>query len=124
MKAGVVLVPKETPFGPSDARIAWADALGNLLVVVDDAAGGSVNVNCPADGRNYSRSVSDVLTEYEDVHDPDPFGRSWAATVERAAMEAARVNPGSYESQARYWQQVATAVRRVFEEETRAAASR
>lgn len=124
MKAGVLLVPKETPFGPPDARVAWAEALGNLLIVVEDAAGGAVKVNCPTDGRTYSRAISDILVEYEDAHDPDPFGRGWAASVERAAIEAARVNPGSYESVAGYWQQVAAAVRRVFEEEARVLAAR
>lgn len=117
MRAGDVLVPKETPFGPPDARIAWAEELGNLLVVVSDAAGGAVVVNCPADGQNFSRAVSDILIEYEDVRDPDPFGRGWAAAVERAALEAARAHAGDHGSEAQRWQRVAAAVRRVFEEE-------
>lgn len=123
MKAGTLLVPKETPFGPPDARVAWAEALGNLLIVVEDAAGGVVSVNCPSDGRTYPRAVSDIAVEYEDPHDPDPFGRGWAATLERAAMEAARVIPARYGGAhaARYWQQVATVVRRVLEEEARPA---
>lgn len=124
---GTVLVPKETPFGPPAAREAWAEAMGNLLVVVRvHPDGGGLDVNVPSEGRTYARSMSDVLAEYEDPHDPDPFGRSWGAQIDRCAIEAARINPGSFEhgtGDGDYWRRVSAAVIRVHEEEQRGRAS-
>ena len=114
---GSILVPKETPAGPPAARIAWADELGQLLVVVEEQRGVLV-VNCPTDGETYSRSLSDIAAEYERA-EGDPLGRSWAAVIERAATDAARVDPDEYggRESARYWQRVAAAVIRCYDEE-------
>lgn len=121
MKRGDLLVPIETPYGPPQARVAWADELGQLLVVTSVSADGLwLGVNAPACGETVRRAAADVLAEFEAPDPDDPFGRRWAATITRAATEAARVDDtaGYVAGTARYWERVVAVVGRVLREET------
>lgn len=118
LEKGVVLVPRETPAGPAAARLAWADALGQQLVVTSrETRSKIVDVNCPADGRTVRRTVSALLEEYEPAGAVPEFGRSYASGMVRAAQEAARVPMERRVPDQDYWWKVVLVVRRVLEEE-------
>lgn len=122
LAVGDVLVPVETPAGPAPARVAWADALGQLVVVVEvDSRRGDVAVNVPAEGATYTRTAAAVRESFEPAGEIGEFGRSWAASVTRAATEAARVERAGFAGdEEAYWRRVVAVVSRVLREEAAA----
>lgn len=116
LEKGDLLVPIETPFGPAEAREAWADELGNLLVVVRVIDDQRVRVNCPSTGETIEGAAADILESYErsDAGEPE----SWARFIMRVATECARIERRAGEDDGTYWQRVAAVATRVRVEES------
>ena len=113
LAGGQVLVPRDTPVGPAEAREAWAHELGQTLLVVDVRDGGrTLRVNAPATGETVERATADVVREFEPAA-AQVVPPSWAAFLTRCAMEAARVQRRDGEGEEGYWTRVAQAVLRV-----------
>lgn len=90
MKRGDPLVPKETPIGPADARLAWADALGSVVIVrkLGDH-GRRVLVNIPERGSDEWVDTLELLDGYEAPDAPMPRGWDSDQLVRRAALAGA-----------------------------------
>lgn len=116
LEKGDLLVPIETPYGPAQAREAWADELGNLLVVVRVLDDRRVRVNCPSTGETVERTAADLLESYERSDAGEP--QSWARFIMRVATECARVERRAGEDDDTYWRRVAAVATRVRVEES------